>query len=160
MLPGIKVFIPTANSILFISFSLYSYKLGLNSQVIFFVIIKQIIDKKKGFQSEHSVGSDRNDQPGFWALITEQIDTGGAGRRARSFASSRKEAAKPAADRAWPDSESTNAPLSTSGTRYRISSSDFSWSGESSESTAHTQQHEAKVTWLTGKQANGATQTC
>lgn len=101
---------------------------------------------KKGFPLQDSFGFDINDQPGFWALITEQIEVGGAGNWARSFASSRKEAAKPAADRAWPDSESTSAPLNTSGTRYRISSSDFSRSGEASESTAHTQQHEAKMT--------------
>lgn len=75
---------------------------------------------------------------------------GGADSRARSVPSSRKEAARPAADRAWPDSESTSAPLSTSGIRYRISSSDFSRSGEASESTAHTQQHEARMTRLAG----------
>lgn len=73
---------------------------------------------------------------------------GGAVSWARSFPSSRKEAANPAADRAWPDNESTSAPFNTSGTRYRIRSSDFSRSGEASESTAHTQQHEAKMTWL------------
>lgn len=87
-------------------------------------------------------------QPGFWALITEQIEVGGAVSWACSFASSKKEAARPAADRAWPDNESTSAPLNTSGTRYRIRSSDFSRSGEVSSSTACTQQHGAKITWL------------
>jgi len=56
-------------------------------------------------------------QPGFWALITELIEMGGAGRLAGSSPSRRKEAARPAAERAWPERESTSIPLNTSGTR-------------------------------------------
>lgn len=113
---------------------------------------RQTLDIKRGVLSRKILLDLTNsNQPGFWALITEQIEVGGAANRACPFASSRKEAARPAADRAWPDSESTSAPFNTSGTKYRMRSIDFSRSGEASESTAHTQQHEAEMTWLAGR---------